>query len=206
MFCNKIWTTNREVDTCQQFYFVFSWLFFCKLPAISCSFLRSTVGKSRRKAWPNNVTRKSSTRSKKRQNGLRFDFSHASILSLPETRFSLPCFSFPKARGLRKHTEPHGSLPNGWWSERGYRSIVFHWFPLAQISWSSAPSPLPTGSRPPADFYLGFGKTSRQLGGWAADSGECESKWFPPTSPSPSPSDPPYKGDQHWVKGEMDNV
>ena len=81
--------------------------------------------------------------------------------------FPFPAFLF------QKHVVC-GSLPNGWWSERGYRSIVFHWFPLAQISWSSSP---PTLHRQPApaDFYLGFGKTSRQLGGWAADSGECDS-------------------------------
>ena len=76
---------------------MFSRLFFFKLPATSCSFLRSTVGKSRRKAWPDNVTRKASTRSKKRQNAKWPEIRFLSRLDLIVARNkvfpSLPFFS-----------------------------------------------------------------------------------------------------------------
>ena len=85
--------------------------------------------------------------------------------------------SFP-AYLFQKHVVCGSQMANGC-SERGYRSIVFHWFPLIpigtnQLFISAQPTPH-RQHRPPADFYLGFGKTSRQLGGWAADSGECDS-------------------------------
>ena len=152
--------------------------FFCKLPATSCSFLRSTVGKSRRKAWPNNVTRKSSTRSKKRQNAKWPEIRFLSRLDLIVARNKVfPAFLFQKhvvCGSTRNHTEAC-QMDDVLREDIGRSySIDSHWFPLAQISCSSAPTPH-RQHRPPADFYLGFGKTSRQLGGWAADSGECDS-------------------------------